>query len=51
MSDEIFPVRDDWRSRAYIDARKYEEMYARAEKDPMMDRIDFPSTPSQRRRS
>jgi acetyl-CoA synthetase len=34
MSDELFPVPQDWRARAYIDAHKYEEMYARCEKDP-----------------
>ena len=34
MSDELFAVPQDWRARAYIDARKYEEMYARADRDP-----------------
>jgi len=34
MSDELFPVPDAWKRRAFIDAAKYEEMYARALKDP-----------------
>jgi acetyl-CoA synthetase len=34
MSDELFSVPQDWRARAYIDAHKYEEMYARCERDP-----------------
>src|ERR1700677_2052795 len=34
MSDEFFPVTADWQKRAYIDAPTYDEMYARAERDP-----------------
>src|ERR1700722_15536292 len=34
MSDEFFPVTADWQKRAYIDVHTYDEMYARAERDP-----------------
>jgi acetyl-CoA synthetase len=34
MSDKIYDVPADWKSRAYIDDAKYKEMYARSIKDP-----------------
>jgi acetyl-CoA synthetase len=34
MSDTLLPVPSEWKSRAFIDAAKYQEMYARAGKDP-----------------
>ncbi len=35
MSDEkIYDVPADWKSKAYVDAAKYDEMYARSIKDP-----------------
>src|SRR5688500_9917956 len=34
MSDEIIPVREEWKKRAHIDAAKYEEMYADSVADP-----------------
>lgn len=34
MSDSLIAVPREWRERAYIDAHKYEEMYARALRDP-----------------
>jgi acetyl-CoA synthetase len=34
MSDSLIPVSKDWSKRAYIDAAKYDEMYARSLKDP-----------------
>ncbi len=34
MSDELIPVSKDWQSRALIDKKRYEEMYARSLKDP-----------------
>src|SRR3974390_870092 len=34
MSDTLIPVPQDWRQRAHIDSKKYEEMYARALSDP-----------------
>ncbi len=43
MSDELFTVPQDWRARAYIDAHKYEEMYARAERDPTASGATRPS--------
>ncbi|MCW5693629.1 MAG: acetate--CoA ligase [Pseudolabrys sp.] len=32
--DKIYDVPADWKSKAYVDAAKYEEMYARSIKDP-----------------
>ena len=34
MSDKIYEVPAAWKSRAYIDDAKYEDMYARSIKDP-----------------
>jgi acetyl-CoA synthetase len=34
MSDSLIPVSKDWSKRAYIDAKKYDAMYARSLKDP-----------------
>jgi len=34
MSDTLIPVPDAWKSKAFIDKAKYEEMYARSVKDP-----------------
>ena len=34
MSDTLLPVPAEWKSKAFIDAAKYEEMYARSVKDP-----------------
>src|ERR1700747_2655654 len=34
MSDEIFPVPDQWKSRAHVTKARYEEMYARSLSDP-----------------
>ena len=35
MTDKIYDVPADWKSRAYIDDAKYKEMYARSIKDPI----------------
>ncbi|MHB8883617.1 MAG: acetate--CoA ligase [Methylovirgula sp.] len=34
MSDKTYPVSAEWAQRAYIDAAKYAELYARSIKDP-----------------
>ena len=34
MSDKIYSVPGEWKSRAYVDDAKYQEMYARSLKDP-----------------
>jgi acetyl-CoA synthetase len=34
MSDKIYDVSADWAKRAYIDAAKYKDMYARSIRDP-----------------
>jgi acetyl-CoA synthetase len=34
MSDKIYAVPAEWKSRAYVDEAKYKEMYARSVKDP-----------------
>jgi len=34
MSDSLIPVPENWSKRAYIDAAKYDAMYARSLKDP-----------------
>ena len=34
MNDTLLPVPQEWRSRAFIDRAKYEEMYARSIADP-----------------
>src|SRR5262245_12014402 len=34
MADELFAVSPDWSKRAWIDAKKYDEMYQRSIKDP-----------------
>src|SRR3974390_69378 len=34
MSEKIYDVPAQWKTRAYIDAAKYQEMYARSLKDP-----------------
>src|SRR4030095_4986870 len=34
MSEKIYDVPADWSKRAYVDAAKYKDMYARSIKDP-----------------
>ena len=34
MSEKVYDVPPEWKKRAYIDADKYKEMYARSLKDP-----------------
>ena len=34
MSDKIYDIPPEWTKRAYVDAAKYKEMYARSVKDP-----------------
>jgi acetyl-CoA synthetase len=34
MSETVIPVRPEWRERAFIDRKTYEEMYARSVRDP-----------------
>ena len=34
MSDKIYPVPPEWKSRAYVDDAKYRAMYERSLKDP-----------------
>src|SRR3954454_10360620 len=34
MSEKIYDVTAEWKSRAYLDEAKYQEMYARSIKDP-----------------
>ena len=34
MSGNVYPVPDSWQGKAWIDAKKYDEMYARSLKDP-----------------
>jgi len=34
MSDKIYDIPPEWTKRAYVDASKYKEMYARSVKDP-----------------
>jgi acetyl-CoA synthetase len=34
MSKSVYPVSPDWARRAYVDAAKYQEAYARSVKDP-----------------
>src|SRR5215212_9571841 len=34
MSDKIYPVPAEWKSRAYVDETKYKDLYARSVKDP-----------------
>jgi acetyl-CoA synthetase len=34
MSGNVYPVPEQWRNKAWVDAKKYEEMYARSVKDP-----------------
>jgi acetyl-CoA synthetase len=52
MSGNVYPVPDNWRGKAWIDANKYEEMYARSLKDPngfwaeQAKRIDWISAPT-----
>jgi acetyl-CoA synthetase len=52
MSDKIYDVPPQWQKRAYADAAKYEEMYARSIKDPngfwgeQAKRIDWIKAPT-----
>ncbi|HEY5306826.1 MAG TPA: acetate--CoA ligase [Pseudolabrys sp.] len=52
MSDKIYDVPPQWQKRAFVDAAKYEEMYARSIKDPngfwgeQAKRIDWIKTPT-----
>jgi len=34
MSEKLYTVSEDWKSRAYLDDAKYKELYARSMKDP-----------------
>jgi acetyl-CoA synthetase len=34
MSEKIYPVTQEWTSKAYLDEAKYKELYARSMKDP-----------------
>jgi len=34
MSDKIYDIPPEWTKRAYVDAARYKEMYARSVKDP-----------------
>ncbi len=34
MSEKIYDVPAEWKSRAYVDDAKYQEMYAQSVKDP-----------------
>src|SRR3954471_3303515 len=34
MSDKVYPVPAEWKSRAYVDETKYKDLYARSLKDP-----------------
>jgi acetyl-CoA synthetase len=50
--DKIYDVPADWKSKAYVDAAKYEDMYARSIKDPngfwgeQASRIDWIKKPT-----
>jgi len=52
MSGNVYPVPDSWRSKAWVDAKKYEEMYQRSMKDPagfwaeQAKRIDWITPPT-----
>jgi acetyl-CoA synthetase len=52
MSGNVYPVPDSWRGKAWIDAKKYEEMYARSLEDPngfwaeQAKRIDWITPPA-----
>ncbi|HEY7609475.1 MAG TPA: acetate--CoA ligase [Alphaproteobacteria bacterium] len=52
MSDNVYPVPDSWRGKAWIDAKQYEAMYARSVKDPagfwaeQAKRIDWIQAPT-----
>ena len=52
MSEKIYDVPPEWKKRAYIDAAKYQEMYARSLKDPngfwaeQAKRLDWYKAPS-----
>ena len=52
MSDKLYQVPAEWKSRAYVDETKYKEMYARSIKDPnafwaeQAKRIHWYKTPS-----
>ena len=56
VSERIYDVPPEWKQRAYIDAAKYQEMYARSIRDPngfwaeQAKRIDW-SSPSPRSRT
>jgi acetyl-CoA synthetase len=52
MTGNVYPVPESWRGKAWIDAKTYEEMYARSVKDPngfwaeQAKRIDWISPPT-----
>ena len=52
MSGNVYPVPDSWRGKAWVDAKTYEEMYARSVKDPagfwaeQAKRIDWIQAPT-----
>ena len=53
MSEKLYDVPAEWKSRAYIDDAKYQEMYARSIKDPdgfwaeQAKRLDWYKAPSE----
>jgi acetyl-CoA synthetase len=52
MTGNVYPVPDSWRGKAWIDAKRYDEMYARSVQDPngfwaeQARRIDWISPPT-----
>ncbi len=52
MSENVYPVPDSWRGKAWIDAKKYDELYQRSVKDPagfwaeQAKRIDWIKAPT-----
>ncbi len=52
MTGNVYPVPENWRGKAWIDAKTYDEMYARSVKDPngfwaeQARRIDWISPPT-----
>jgi acetyl-CoA synthetase len=52
MTGNVYPVPESWRGKAWIDAKKYDEMYARSLTDPngfwaeQAKRIDWISAPT-----
>jgi acetyl-CoA synthetase len=52
MSENVYPVPDSWRGKAWIDAKKYDELYQRSVRDPagfwaeQAKRIDWIQAPT-----